>query len=315
MPLEVEVRPPWPLRLPRRRSEDGVMRFERGVLTRLLHIDTHPVVVHAWQRRDGTVVLRATPSAGDPRTGDPARASGEGRVVRGAGPAAERLQIAIERMRFALGVDDDYREFYDTFRGDRLLGPAIRRRPWLRPRRNAWPWEALAWAVTKQLIESPRAAAIQRRIVARWGPAVDGLRDVPDAATVAGAAPAELAAMDLAPSRAVSLIKVARDTAAGRADLDRPDADRRLLTVPGIGTWTVRCLGLFGRGDPDALPSGDLGYLKVIGRMAGLGRRATPDEVEQFFAPYAPYRGLAGTFTLATYHAQVKRGPPLRRAA
>jgi 3-methyladenine DNA glycosylase/8-oxoguanine DNA glycosylase len=103
--------------------------------------------------------------------------------------------------------------------------------------------------------------------------------------------------------------------AAGRADLDRPDADRRLLTVPGIGTWTVRCLGLFGRGDPDALPSGDLGYLKVIGRLAGLGRRATPDEVEEFFAPYEPYRGLAGTFTLATYHAQVKKAPPLRRAA
>lgn len=279
------MRPPWPLRLPRRRSEDGTIRFERGVLTRLLHVEREPVVVHAWQRNDGTVVLRAASPAG---------------------PAAEPLRIAIQRMRFALGVDDDYREFYDAFRGDKLLGPAIRRRPWLRPKRQPWPWEALAWAVTKQLIESPRAAAIQRRIVGRWGPTVEGLRDVPNAAIVAGVAPAELAAMDLAPSRAISLIKVARDTAAGRAELDRADADRRLLTVPGIGTWTVRCLGLFGRGDPDSLPSGDLGYLKVIGRMAGLGRRATPDEVEEFFAPYAPYRGLAGTFTLATYHAQVK---------
>jgi 3-methyladenine DNA glycosylase/8-oxoguanine DNA glycosylase len=294
--LEVEVQPRWPLRLPRRRSEDGVMRADRGVLTRLLHVDREPVVVHAWQRRDGSVVLRA---ASPP----------------GFAPAAQTLEVAVQRMRFALGVDDDYREFYDAFRGDKLLGPAIRRRPWLRPKRQPWPWQALAWAVTKQLIESPRAAAIQRRIVARWGPTVENLRDVPDAATVADAAPAELAAMDLAPSRALSLIKVARDTAAGHAELGRPDADRRLLTVPGIGTWTVRCLGLFGRGDPDALPSGDLGYLKVIGRMAGLGRRATPDEVEKFFAPYAPYRGLAGTFTLATYHAQVAKGPPLRRAA
>jgi DNA-3-methyladenine glycosylase II len=294
--LEVEVTPPWPLRLPRWRSEDGVMRADRGVLTRLIHVDREPVVVHAWQRRDGSVVLRA---ASPP----------------GLAPSAQALEVAVDRMRFALGVDDDYREFYDAFRGDRLLGPAIRRRPWLRPKRLPWPWQALAWAVTKQLIESPRAAAIQRRIVARWGPAVENLRDVPDAATVADIAPAELAAMDLAPSRALSLIKVAHDTAAGHAELDRPDADRRLLTVPGIGTWTVRCLGLFGRGDPDALPSGDLGYLKVIGRMAGLGRRATPDEVEEFFAPYAPFRGLAGTFTLATYHAQVKSGPPLRRAA
>jgi 3-methyladenine DNA glycosylase/8-oxoguanine DNA glycosylase len=121
--------------------------------------------------------------------------------------------------------------------------------------------------------------------------------------------------MDLAPSRAVSLIKLAREVAAGRADLGHPDAERRLLTIPGVGTWTVRCLGLYGRGNPDALPSGDLGFLKLVGRLAGLGRRAVPDEVEEFFAPYAPFRGLAGTFALTAYHRTIAAGPPLRRAA
>ena len=72
-------------------------------------------------------------------------------------------------MRFALGVDDDLTEFARTFRGDPLLGEAIHHRPWLRPQRRPWAWEALAWAVTEQLIESCRAAEIQRRIVRRWG--------------------------------------------------------------------------------------------------------------------------------------------------
>jgi hypothetical protein len=113
--------------------------------------------------------------------------------------------LAIERMRFALGVDDDLSEFYRRFRRDPLLGPQLRRRPWLRPRRRPWAWEALAWAVVKQLIESERAARIQRRIVGRWGPRLgldrEALRDVPGAATIAGRAPAELAAMDLSPGR------------------------------------------------------------------------------------------------------------------
>jgi 3-methyladenine DNA glycosylase/8-oxoguanine DNA glycosylase len=309
--LEVEVRPAWPHRLPLRGSPDGIVRVRRGVLARLLHVDGAPIVVNAWQLWDGMVVLRATSSArSTPR---------------------ETLEVAIERVRFALGVDDDLSEFYARFRGDRLLGPAIRRRPWVRPRRRAWPWEALAWAVTMQLIETGRAAAIQRRIVWRWGPTHpepgrggrergargrgDVLRDVPDAAAIAGAAPAELAATDLAPSRALALIKVAREVAAGRADLRDPDADRRLLAISGIGPWTLQCLGLYGRGDPDALPAGDLGFLKLIGRLAGLGRRAVPEEVEEFFAPYEPYRGLAGTFALAAYHGQVAKGPPLRRAA
>jgi 3-methyladenine DNA glycosylase/8-oxoguanine DNA glycosylase len=294
-PLEVAVRPGWPHRLPSRGGPDGVMRARGGVVARLLHVGATPVIVHVWRRRDGPVVLRATPAQ---RLDD-----------------SDALDVAIERVRFALGLDDDLSEFYDRFRGDRLLGPAIRRRPWLRPRRRPWPWEALAWAVTKQLIDSPRAAAIQRRIVGRWGRRVSALRDVPDAATIARVAPAELASMDLAPSRALSLIRAAREVAGGRADLSRADAERRLLAIPGIGTWTVRCLGLYGRGDPDALPSGDLGFLKLIGRLAGLGRRAVPEEVEEFFDPYAPFRGLAGTFALATYHGTVAAGPPLRRAA
>ena len=53
-------------------------------------------------------------------------------------------------------------------------------------------------------------------------------------------------------------------------------------------------LGLFGRGEPDSLPAGDLAYVKLVGSLAGLGRRATVEEVEEYFAPYAPFRGLAG---------------------
>ena len=39
------------------------------------------------------------------------------------------------------------------------------------------------------------------------------------------------------------------------------------------------------------LPAGDLAYVKLVGRLAGLGRRATEEEVREFFAPYAPYAG------------------------
>ena len=70
-----------------------------------------------------------------------------------------------------------------------------------------------------------------------------------------------------------------------------------MLAVREIGPWTVQCLGLFGRGDPDSLPAGDLIYLKLVGRLARLGRRATVEEVEEFYAPYAPFRGLAAAWT------------------
>jgi 3-methyladenine DNA glycosylase/8-oxoguanine DNA glycosylase len=88
-----------------------------------------------------------------------------------------------------------------------------------------------------------------------------------------------------------------------------------LLRVPDIGPWTVQCLGLHGRGDPDSLPAGDLAFLKLVGRLAGLGRRATIPEVEEFYAPYEPFRGLAGHLTRVGLHHAVAQGPPLRLAA
>lgn len=292
------------------------MRVSGGVATRLLHVGEAPVLVHVWQPAADFVYFRAEPVppsqvAGPELIGAP---SPEGP----AGP--EALRIAIERMRFTLGVDDDLSDFHRRFRGDRLLGPLLRRRPHLRPRRRPWAWEALAWAVTGQLIEAVRAARIQRRVVDRWGPRIgDGpraLRDVPRAAVIAGRAPAELESVDLAARRAIALRDVARDVTAGRCDPADRASDARLLARPNIGPWTVQCLGLHGRGDHDSLPAGDLGYIKLVGHLANLGRRrATIEEVEEFYAPYQPYRGLAGVHTLAGLHHLVARGGPQRLAS
>jgi DNA-3-methyladenine glycosylase II len=311
-PLEVDVRPASPYRLPRG-SDDRTLRIEAGVATRLLHVEGSPVLVRAWQPAPDRVAIRAQAVAAErvklaiPAAAEPA-------------PAGKaELEGAIERMRFVLGLDYDLGEFHRRFKRDPLLGPLIRRLPSFRPRRRVWPWEALAAAVVGQLIEAQRAITIERRIVGRWGPRIgDGrgaLRDVPAAATIAGRAPAELASMDLAPVRAAALRRIAIAVAAGRCRPEDPAADRRLLAIAQVGPWTVQSLGLFGRGEMDSLPAGDLGYIKLVGRLAGLGRRATVAEVEEFYASYEPFRGLAATLTLAGLHRAVAQGPPLRFAA
>jgi 3-methyladenine DNA glycosylase/8-oxoguanine DNA glycosylase len=274
------------------------MKIRDGVATRLLHVDGSPVLVRAWQPVRGRVRLRAEPV----EPGAVGSAFSAAELPRRPAARAD-LGAAIERMRFTLGVDEDLGEFYRRFKRDPLLGPLIRRHPHLRPQRRPWAWEALAWAVVKQLIDTGSAARIQRRIVGRWGlrlgPQPGSLRDVPPPAVIAGRAPAEIESMGLALKRAIALRRVASQIAAGRCDPGSRAADARLLRVPEIGPWTVQCLGLFGRGEPDSLPAGDLMYLKLVGRLARLGRRATVEEVEEFYAPYAPYRGLAAVWTTA----------------
>ena len=63
--------------------------------------------------------------------------------------------------------------------------------------------------------------------------------------------------------------------ARGRVDLaGHEPAWRRLLAIPNIGAWTIEMLALEGQGRDDQIPALDLAYVKLVGRAAGLGRRA-----------------------------------------
>src|SRR4051812_2994549 len=298
--LEVRqtVRPRWVFRLPGA-GADGVLRRRGAVLERLVHVDGAPAIVRVAQPARDAVLFGAR---------------AEERAV-----AAE----AIERMRFALGVDDDLRAFHDRFRRDPLIGPSIQLRPWLRIARRPDPFEALAWAITEQLIDFPRAVAIQRRIVFRLGRRCPhtGLRDLPAAERVAGAAPALLQSFDLSAGRALALRRAAREVASGRADLRAADHERgwrRLRAIPGIGRWTIDMLGLHGQGRYDCLPAGDLGYLKFVGYLQTGDPRARAEEAEvrELFAPYAEWAGLAGAHALMSpVLATARRSSPAPRRA
>jgi 3-methyladenine DNA glycosylase/8-oxoguanine DNA glycosylase len=281
--LRLEVVPRSPFRLPAHGGRDGVLRRRGGVLERLLHRDGRPAVVRVAQTGERCVLFGAW--------------------------AHDRADAAaaIARMRFALGVDDDLRPFYDRFRDDPLIGPSLRRRPWLRVARRPVAFEALAWAICEQLIQTSEANRIEARIVRAFGTqcAQTGLRDVPAAATLARCAPARLESFELAGRRSIALVRAAREVAAGRIDLEGPDHEpgwRRLLAIPSIGRWTVEMLALHGQGRYDVIPAGDLGFLKALGRARSGGdpaARAEEAEVRALFARYGEWRGLAGAHALS----------------
>jgi 3-methyladenine DNA glycosylase/8-oxoguanine DNA glycosylase len=278
----LEVTPCGPFRLPLRGGMDGVLRRRGGVLERLLHSEGEPVSVRVAQTAPDRVLFGARA-----RT-------------------REAAMEGIVRMRFALGIDDDLSAFQRRFAGDPLIGRSLARRPWLRVQRRPDPFEALAWAICEQLIEYERAAAIERRIVvslgrrqAAWDDAAGALRDLPSPAVLAGTAPALLQSFDLAGCRALTLVRAAREVACGRVDLYDGDHERgwrRLRAIPGIGRWTVEMLALHGQGRYDQVPAGDVGLLKLVGRLLGGGdprARAQEQEVRDFFAPYEEWAGLA----------------------
>jgi len=266
---------------------DRLTRRVNGVLHRLIHVDGEPVHLRVALLTSGNVLFGA----------------------RGAHPDA-----AIRSMRRALGVDLELHEFHETYRDDPLIGAAVRRLPTLRITGRPDPFEALAFAVTEQLIEYEAAAAIQRRIIRRFGrvDTVSGLSDFPTAATLAAASTAHFESFELNAARSRTLRRVALEVARGSVVLD-PDAGdeliengwRRLRAIPGVGSWTVEMLALIGQGRLDQLPAADLGYLKLVGRQLSGGdphARGEEAQVRELFERFGKWKGLAGHYAL---HAAV----------
>ena len=277
---------------------DGLVRRRGAALQRLMRIGGEPVLVGIVQPAADRVLFAA-------------RAESD-----------EAARAGLARMRFATSVDDDLRPFYDRFRDDPVIGQAVRSNPGLRVRRQPQPWETLYGAITEQLIELQRAMEIQRRLIGAFGyrcPAT-GLRDAPTPAVIAAQAPARLVSFDLAPKRALAMRRCAEAVAAGRLDLHDHDL-RRLRSMREIGPWTCEMVALHGQGRYDQVPAGDLGFLKIVGRLLTGNPKARADEAEVrgFFEPYGEWKGLAGVHLMhaaarGLIRAPMSRGRVPRRA-
>jgi len=249
-------------------SKDGLLRRRGAGLIRLVHVAGEPVLVAVEQAAGDRVVFAAR------------------------GPSERAAREGIARLRFAVGVDDDLREFHARFRRDPLIGRAVRANPGLRMRRAPVPWETLMSAITEQLIEFDRAVLIQRRLRRALGPsnARSGLTDVPSAAAVARQAPALLESCGLAGKRALAMIRAAREVASGRVDLLAAAPDRDVERLAAVA------------GDLPALPE-DAGALlagDLLGARVG-GTSGTP--LDRAFARLLAIPEI-GTWTLemlATY--------------
>jgi AraC family transcriptional regulator of adaptative response / DNA-3-methyladenine glycosylase II len=90
-------------------------------------------------------------------------------------------------------------------------------------------------------------------------------------------------------SRGRTVVGLAHAVAVGDLSLDvgvdRDEASRTLLALPGIGPWTVGYVRMRGLGDPDVLLDTDLVLRRILD-----ARGATTDDVRH----WSPWRSYAG---------------------
>jgi AraC family transcriptional regulator of adaptative response / DNA-3-methyladenine glycosylase II len=190
----------------------------------------------------------------------------------------------------------DVTEVRRSLTSDLRLRRAIARRPGLRVP-GAWePFETAVRAVIGQQISVAAAVTVARRLVEALGTPFPGLpggpwRAFPTPEALADAPLEDVPGLRL---RAPVIRALARAVCAGGLQLDGTrslaEVETALRAIRGIGPWTASIIALRALGDADALPAGDLGLRRALGR----GRRlASAREVERRAERWRPWRGYA----------------------
>jgi 3-methyladenine DNA glycosylase/8-oxoguanine DNA glycosylase len=232
------------------------------------------------------------------------------------GPGAERALSGVPDL---LGAGDDPTGF-DAARHP-VVHEAHRRLPGLRIPRSANVFEALVPAVLEQRVVGLDAKAAWRRLVRQHGTPAPG--PVPPTLRVPPTAPAWRAVpvwdwrrAGVEEQRSGTVLRAA--AVAGRlqegADLPIEEARRRLLTVRGIGPWTVAEIASRALGDADAVSVGDFHLAHLVG-WALTGRRTDDPGMLALLEPWAGHRQRVIRLLELTQAANAPRfGPRAPRA-
>jgi len=184
------------------------------------------------------------------------------------------------------------------------------------------PYEALLEAIAYQSISGKAAATIFGRVKA-----LSGLGGIPTPKEMIKLRPQSLRKAGLSGAKVLAMKDLAQKTIDGvvptleeSEKLSDEELVKRLISVRGIGAWTVEMFLIFRLGRPDVLPIHDLGVQKGWSVAYSKKHKPSPKELLAFGERWRPFRTVASwymwrAFQRAGYAAtnKIKPKKPKRR--
>ncbi|MEX2541524.1 MAG: DNA-3-methyladenine glycosylase [Trueperaceae bacterium] len=191
---------------------------------------------------------------------------------------------------------------------DATLGSAVTTFPGIRVPGSWAGFETAVRAILGQVVSVKAATALAGRLVARHGEEL-GAQAVPGLShlfpTPERLADADLTELGLSGQKMRSIGALAREVASGRLRLDSPGdtaaTAARLLTLPGVGPWTVQYISMRALGESDAFPAGDLILRRAAAPKPGV--TLTEAGLTALAERWRPWRAYAAMLLWASYSA------------
>ena len=188
---------------------------------------------------------------------------------------------------FLANLDDDWARHVAA------LGPCLHE---TKPARE--PFEALVRAIAHQQIHARAAEAILGRLLALYPGG-----DFPEPAQLLATDPELQRACGLSNAKLVSIRGIAQARLDGvvpslheAAGLSDAELIERLVSLRGVGRWTVEMFLIYSLERMDILPVDDFGVREGYRRLKGLDKAPTPRQLGVLGEAWSPYRTTAAWY-------------------
>lgn len=188
---------------------------------------------------------------------------------------------------FLANLDDDWARHVAA------LGPCLHE---TKPARE--PFEALVRAIAHQQIHARAAEAILGRLLALYPGS-----DFPEPAQLLATDPEVQRACGLSNAKLVSIRGIAQARLDGvvpslheAAGLSDTELIERLVSLRGVGRWTVEMFLIYSLERMDILPVDDFGVREGYRRLKGLDKAPTPRQLGVLGEAWSPYRTTAAWY-------------------
>lgn len=164
--------------------------------------------------------------------------------------------------------------------------------------RRRSPFEALVEAVTHQQLHGKAARTIFGRVKA-----LAPTKKFPTPEDLLALQEEQLRAAGLSRAKTAAIKDIAAKTQAGvvptnrqLARMDDAEIIERLVSIRGVGRWTVEMLLIFKLGRLDVLPVDDFGVRKGYAVLHGLDEMPHPKELLKHGESWRPFRSVAAWY-------------------